>query len=232
MMDDYFHIRPTDAYAAEFVNLMNVKIQGQDLEGFLIRWEGVLASSRQEFPEGTLASLFLQQIQFQPSVRFDVEHYERMQEGHPDRSYRYLKAACDKAVDRLQGDKMCRAMMEKQKGAPPGAPLIAPVGALPSNGNGANNDGKGMGPQCFNFLQYGHYAAQCPAAVCSNCSQRGHQRANCPNPPANGAAQNKGGTGGNSTATPSGDKGSNKGKGKKGKEKGSPWESREICPYY
>ena len=60
------------------------------LEGFLTTWESVLAGMRSPPPQDSIEQLFLDQLRHSKVLGVELNHYDRCERDHPDRSYEFL----------------------------------------------------------------------------------------------------------------------------------------------
>ncbi len=73
-------------------HIFAVGVRGDDLRGFISTWDNVLArpSSAAKLADNILVTLFIRQIRKSKRMEVDVAHYNRLPQGHSDRSYEYL----------------------------------------------------------------------------------------------------------------------------------------------
>ena len=81
--------------AADFLyninDLQRVAIRGGNLEGFMNTWIMVLQGMREEPAEVQLEFIFYEAVQDYQSLKEDIAHYNRLEEGSGgDRSYKFL----------------------------------------------------------------------------------------------------------------------------------------------
>ena len=73
-----------------------------NLEGFENTWNMVLSGTRREPAVDELELLYFERIEKFNGISEDIAHYNRCDEGHPDRSYQFLRDAVARYLKRTR----------------------------------------------------------------------------------------------------------------------------------
>ncbi len=120
-----------------YVDLAAVKFQGDSqLESFLNKWRDVVNNMVETPSEMFLTQLFLEQIKQSKALQNEVAMYHRAEQGHPDRTCRFLYESALKLVERWRCDKDKQEMFKD----------VTTLGGLSS---GKGPQGKGSPGPCY-----------------------------------------------------------------------------------
>ena len=97
---DYYKTNAEAGPVYDIEDLLTVKFQGDGkLEQFLNSWDAVLIGMNEEPNQEFLEVLFLGQIKKSGVLALDLAYYRRLQLGHEDRNYQWLRAAVVRYLD-------------------------------------------------------------------------------------------------------------------------------------
>ena len=101
MVHEHYRISATDGALLDFQDLLEVKLQNDDLRSFLQDWETVLTQMKDVPEDQILEALFRKQVEQSVTLRDQMSYYNRLDIGHPDKSYAFLVSAVRKLLERL-----------------------------------------------------------------------------------------------------------------------------------
>ncbi len=105
MVYDHYKISEVEGALLDFEDLTMVKLQGDDLQGFLTDWENVLAVIAEQPSQTVLETLFRKQLTKSVSLREQMSYYERLDAGHADRNYDFLLSIVRKRLEQIRRDR-------------------------------------------------------------------------------------------------------------------------------
>ena len=93
--------------AAAYSNLEVIKCGTSDnaLEPFLTLWDNLLLTFRVPPSQDHLFTAFTNRVRHLPCMAVTMAHLDRIQHGHPDKNYEFIKGACHSVVERIRSDK-------------------------------------------------------------------------------------------------------------------------------
>jgi hypothetical protein len=101
MIHDYHKLDEERGALYAFRDLQAVRLKDdRHLEGFLTTWESVLAGMRNPPPADIVEQLFLDQLRHSKALEVELNHYDRLDRGHADRSYEFLMNSLQKYLSR------------------------------------------------------------------------------------------------------------------------------------
>eukprot|EP00972_Heterocapsa_arctica_P066670 9838732-Heterocapsa_arctica.AAC.1 len=74
------------------------------LEAYCSRIDQLLTRCREKPTGGILSTCFYQQICRISQLARDIQDYDRMNDDDPDRTYHWLRHACNRALDKWRAD--------------------------------------------------------------------------------------------------------------------------------
>ncbi len=83
---------------------------------------------RESMTERALEELLIEKLSHSKALHEDLQHYHRLEVGHPERSYAYLRRCLDRHIDRTQQERnraSNRQLITKVKSLQPLAALAA-----------------------------------------------------------------------------------------------------------
>jgi hypothetical protein len=101
MVYRHFEINEEAGVIYSITDLMAVRWLGDDrIESFLNSWISVLSGMREEPPVTVKEELFLEQLRKSQVMREEVAYYDRVEKGHPDKTYDFLVKSIRKLLER------------------------------------------------------------------------------------------------------------------------------------
>ena len=106
------HYRMTEAGGAifEMGDLLTVRLHNDNIRSFVHDWERVITCMKVEPEEYVLEGLLLRQLRNSTSFRDHITYYDRLQVGHPDRTFKFLMRALRSHLDLVQRTRMREQM--------------------------------------------------------------------------------------------------------------------------
>ena len=92
--------------ATAYQDALNLKLKGKDAQPvrrWIETWGDMVSNLDSGMPEQTLLLLLKKQIDEHRLIPEDIAHYERQDEGHPERTYSWLYKRINKWVERTLG---------------------------------------------------------------------------------------------------------------------------------
>ena len=93
MFEQYFKTNEEAGALYGTEDLLQVRLQSDDLKSFLQNWDAVIAGMKRIPDENTLKDLFLRQLRKSRRMGYDLDVYDRSSDGSHHRSYAYLVQA-------------------------------------------------------------------------------------------------------------------------------------------
>ena len=92
LLQVYHWYRTNEALGACFdiTDLMTVQLKNDDLSTFVCSWRYTIAGMRKPPRPEDAEALFIEQVRKSNTLKMDVAHYDRQEEGHPDKTMEYL----------------------------------------------------------------------------------------------------------------------------------------------
>ena len=103
MFDDYFKISEEAGNLYRVEGLLNVQRVGdtlQDIKRFINKWDATLAGMPTPPEDNILRDLFLRQIRHAPSLKYDIDLFDRAKEGEENKTYQFLLTSVRNYIDR------------------------------------------------------------------------------------------------------------------------------------
>ena len=72
---------------------------GDDIKRFVDEWEMTLSGIRKMPEDDYLEAMFRAQVERHPGLREDIAYYERLRQGHVDKSYGFLMSAARRYIE-------------------------------------------------------------------------------------------------------------------------------------
>ncbi|MEM1009083.1 MAG: hypothetical protein AAGJ35_08770, partial [Myxococcota bacterium] len=132
-----FDVYKVDANNAQldFSALHKVKFSGT-LESFQLQWQWVIAGLSEMPSDRQLESVLVEELRKVPDLRPELSYYDRLDFGHPDRSYTYLVNIMERCATRMARNRTTKQILDSN-------PLPASWSLEVNNNNNNNNNGGG-----------------------------------------------------------------------------------------
>ena len=115
----------------------------KQLRWFVSSWDGLIAGMKSVPAEDILEDIFLRKIRNVLSLKEDLAYYDRLAGGHADKSFTFLKEACNRLLERKREHEN-RSAIEAHIAS--GGSSVTPTQAVPSapatKGDGKKGKGK------------------------------------------------------------------------------------------
>ncbi len=102
-------------------DLLNCKLVGNNLEGFLVNWDSVLANAGDAATEALITALFLKQVESVQDIAPDLIYYNRLAHGHEAKNYAYLRKAIEQVIIVKREVKLRKGALLAMSGTPKSA---------------------------------------------------------------------------------------------------------------
>jgi hypothetical protein len=123
MIHEYHKLDEERGALYAFRDLQAVRLKDdRHLEGFLTTWEAVLAGMRAPPPQEIVEQLFLDQLRHSKVLEVELNHYDRCDRNHPDRSYEFLTNSVQRYLARTRLQRNRTSMTHALSGAASAAP--------------------------------------------------------------------------------------------------------------
>ncbi len=126
-MDQSFRTQPHMGQVYSIMDLTQLQFTGDaNMADFRFMWDTILDRMRDRLDERTLQELLVDKSKTSVALKEDIMHYYRVERGHKDHSYIYLRTSMDRYIERRQQEKnreMNRQMVKGQ-GIQPLAPAV------------------------------------------------------------------------------------------------------------
>jgi len=86
------------------------------LENFFNSWNMVMAGIKETPPDGILRTLFHDQIKGSSILSDDMSHYRRLEDGHPEKTYKWLWKTVNDYINRKREDENIEALKKSLAG--------------------------------------------------------------------------------------------------------------------
>jgi len=101
MMNSFFKANPALGLVYDVTDLGALTWLGdKQVHNFRHLWTQMTSSMKMALAEETLESLLRRCVESSQALKPDLQHYNRQDVGHPDRSYAYLLKCLDRYIDR------------------------------------------------------------------------------------------------------------------------------------
>ena len=158
MFDQYFKTNEEAGALYGTEDLLQVRLQSDDLKSFLQNWDAVIAGMKRIPDENTLKDLFLRQLRKSRRMGYDLDVYDRLSDGSHHRSYAYLVQAVRDLLARerlkLNRDRISKSNDMRYSTAASGEHSDSSIRKSPSprRSPGSSNRGSGI---CFEYAKRG-----------------------------------------------------------------------------
>ena len=156
MFEQYFK---TNEEAGAFYgteDLLQVRLQADDLKSFLQNWDAVIAGMKRIPDENTLKDLFLRQLRKSRRMCYDLDVYDRSSDGSHQRSYTFLVQAVRDLLARerlkLNRERISRSHDVRYGTAASGDFSDSSNRKSPRRSPGSSNRGSGV---CYEYAKHG-----------------------------------------------------------------------------
>ena len=86
-------------------DLMAVRLVDDKYESFLTLWDMVVDNMVEPLPERTLRAFFLKQVRGKAAFQHDIAYFERLESGHVDKNYAFLRRRVQALIERNRQEK-------------------------------------------------------------------------------------------------------------------------------
>ena len=154
MFEQYFKTNEEAGALYGTEDLLQVRLQSDDLKSFLQNWDAVIAGMKRIPDENTLKDLFLRQLRKSRRMGYDLDVYDRSSDGSHHRSYAYLVQAVRDLLVRerlkLNRDRISKSNDMRYSTAASGEHSDSSIRRSPSprRSPGSSNRGSGI---CFDW---------------------------------------------------------------------------------
>ena len=158
MFEQYFKTNEEAGALYGTEDLLQVRLQSDDLKSFLQNWDAVIAGMKRIPDENTLKDLFLRQLRKSRRMGYDLDVYDRSSDGSHHRSYAYLVQAVRDLLARerlkLNRDRISKSNDMRYSTAASGEHSDSSIRRSPSprRSPGSSNRGSGI---CFEYAKKG-----------------------------------------------------------------------------
>ena len=139
MVWDYYKTNKVAREQFNIVHLAKLEYFGDDrMADWLHAWDRILADQDVAPSVQQLNHSFYEKIQRSVALKGDIEYYDRLDEGHPDKTYEYLRKRMWAFIVKHRQDKFLNQIVDAESKAtqakPPKTPKNAtPAAAIPSH---------------------------------------------------------------------------------------------------
>ena len=109
---DYHRVSEEAGALYDISDLLQIEwLSDAKIETFISNWENVLSGCIKEVEEDVKRALFLKQVRKSQNISQDLAHYDRLPEGHEEKTYTFLRRACQRQITlaRLEGNRAAHA---------------------------------------------------------------------------------------------------------------------------
>ena len=156
MFEQYFKTNEEAGALYGTEDLLQVRLQSDDLKSFLQNWDAVIAGKKRIPDENTLKDLFLRQLRKSRRMSYDLDVYDRSSDGSHQRSYTFLVQAVRDLLARerlkLNRERISKSNDMRYKTAASGDLSDSSLHKSPRRSPGSSNRGSGI---CFEFAKHG-----------------------------------------------------------------------------
>ena len=158
MFEQYFKTNEEAGALYGTEDLLQVRLQSDDLKSFLQNWDAVIAGMKRIPDENTLKDLFLRQLRKSRRMSYDLDVYDRSSDGSHHRSYAYLVQAVRDLLARerlkLNRERISKSNDMRYSTAASGEHSDSSIRKSPSprRSPGSSNQGSGI---CFEYAKRG-----------------------------------------------------------------------------
>ena len=99
---DWYRVTAADGARHDFNFLQNVSKKNGNLDVFLHEWDTALSRLGETPAENILESLFYKRVQHHPELRPDIAYYDRLPQGHSERTYPWLYDRVESYLERVR----------------------------------------------------------------------------------------------------------------------------------
>ena len=158
MFEQYFKTNEEAGALYGTEDLLQVRLQSDDLKSFLQNWDAVIAGMKRIPDENTLKDLFLRQLRKSRRMGYDLDVYDRSSDGSHHRSYAYLVQAVRDLLARerlkLNRDRISKSNDMRYSTAASGEHSDNSIRRSPSPRRRPGNPNRGSGI-CFEYAKKG-----------------------------------------------------------------------------
>ena len=106
MIFDYYKLPEVDGQLFRVTDLLEVKMEGNDLRSFVNAWDNALLVMKGEVTDEWKYALFMKQVDNNPALQYDMPSHRLLQDGHPDKTYEKLRRLVDCRLEQIRRDRM------------------------------------------------------------------------------------------------------------------------------
>ena len=158
MFEQYFKTNEEAGALYGTEDLLQVRLQSDDLKSLLQNWDAVIAGMKRIPDENTLKDLFLRQLRKSRRMGYDLDVYDRSSDGSHHRSYAYLVQAVRDLLARerlkLNRDRISKSNDMRYSTAASGEHSDNSIRRSPSPRRSPGNPNRGSGI-CFEYAKKG-----------------------------------------------------------------------------
>ena len=130
LISEHFRTNHTTDHASDMVDLVNLQWFGdENMTKFRYVWDSCVQSMYPRLPDDTLRDILYKKLLPSKVLREDLARFDRQEQGHPHRTYAWLRSRIDYHILRQLQDKNQaeKAAMFKSKQGAPMEPSAAPA---------------------------------------------------------------------------------------------------------
>ena len=148
----FFEVKPGKRMQYELMAVINHEWAGDaNLPSWKAHWDEMMRNMRSPISDDSKLEIFFNKIRDSSDLRSYVEHFDRLADDHPDKSYQWLSNSVDKVIrdkrNRTNTQALSAGTLFDKKGRRPGAP--GPLQDTPAEqqpkGDNTKGDPKGKG---------------------------------------------------------------------------------------
>jgi hypothetical protein len=129
MIYSHFQTNPNMDFSYGIADLTAMQWHGDhSISTFIFLWRQIVSRMKTQLPEEMLMDTLFGKMEASTVMVHDLAHFNRMDEGHPDRSYAYLMKCMDKAIglqrQQANRDAQTKASKAGNAGGAKSAPAI------------------------------------------------------------------------------------------------------------
>ena len=150
LIREFFQVNAGKRVTFELRSLIEINYWGDaNLAAWKAKWDDMVRNLRSPLSAEQLEEIYITKLRTSDALRAAVEHYDRLDDDHADRSYGFLSGITDKMIRDIRHRHNTDALVSGGKGNP--VKKTAAPGTLPHDGSagqtpkGKGKDGKGKG---------------------------------------------------------------------------------------
>ena len=150
LINEHFRTNHTTDHASDMVDLVSLQWFVENMTKFRYTWDSCVQSMYPPLPDETLRDILYKKLAPSKVLREDLCHFDRQEQGHPHRTYAWLRGRIDYHIIRQLQDKNQaeKTSMFRGKQGAPLDPSAAPAKAKPktkATADAAASKGKAKG---------------------------------------------------------------------------------------